>query len=53
MDLEDDKYVVEHDDNFVLDKEQLRKLIEAKFKRNNVLHRLNKERESGLKHAND
>jgi hypothetical protein len=35
MDQEvDDNYVVEHGDNFNLNKEQLRKLIEAKFNRN-------------------
>jgi len=53
MDQEiDDNYVVEHGENFNLNKEQLRKLIEAKFKRNNVLYRLQKQRESRLKNAN-
>ena len=54
MDLEvDDNYVVEHDENFVLNAEQTRKLIEAKFRRNNVLYRLQKQREDGLKHADE
>ena len=41
----DDNYKVEHGEDFSLNEEQVRKLIEAKFARNNVLHRLVKQRE--------
>lgn len=51
MDLEDDNYVVEHGEDFVLDKEQFRKLIEAKFSRNRQYAIQLDERESWLKHA--
>ena len=53
MDQEiDDNYVVEHGEDFVLDKEQLRKLIEAKFSRNRRYARQSNERESWQKSAN-
>lgn len=52
MDQEiDDNYVVEHDANFELSKEQFRKLIEAKFARNTQFARQVKQRESWLKYA--
>ena len=52
MDQEiDDSYVVEHGEDFVLDKEQFRKLIEAKFSRNQRYARQSNERDSLLKHA--
>ena len=38
-------YKVEHNENFELTEEQVRKLIEAKFARNGVLHKLVEERE--------
>ena len=54
MDLEvDDNYVVEHGEDFVLNKEQFRKLIEAKFSRSRQYARQTKERESRLKHADE
>jgi parvulin-like peptidyl-prolyl isomerase len=53
MDQEiDDSYKVEHGDNFDLTKEQFRKLIEAKIKRNENFARLNSKRESWQKSAN-
>ena len=51
IDLEDDNYVVEHGENFSLDKDQFRKLIEAKFSRNTHYGRQLEQRESVLKHA--
>ena len=52
MDQEiDDNYVVEHEENFVLNKEQFRKLIEAKFSRSRQYARQSKERESRLKYV--
>ena len=52
MDLEiDDNYKVEHDANFVLNDEQLRKLISEKFKRNSQFAIQVKQRESQLKHV--
>jgi hypothetical protein len=52
MDLEvDNKYVVEHDENYVMTTEQFRKLIESKVTRNiRTASQLN-EREGRLKHA--
>ena len=47
----DDNYVVEHDENFELSKEQFRKLIEAKFARNVQTARQLNERESRLKYV--
>jgi hypothetical protein len=53
MDQEiDDNYKVEHGENFDLTKEQFRKLIEAKVKRNENFAKLDYKRESWLKHAN-
>ena len=46
MDLEDDNYVVEHGENFNLNKDQFRKLIEAKFNRNRQYARQLEQRES-------
>ena len=52
MDLEiDDKYVVEHDENYVMTSEQFRKLIDSKVRRNIRTARQLDERESRLKHA--
>jgi hypothetical protein len=52
MDQEvDDNYKVEHEDNFNLTKEQFRKLIEAKVKRNESFAKLDYKRESWLKNA--
>jgi parvulin-like peptidyl-prolyl isomerase len=52
MDLEvDDSYKVEHNENFEMNKEQFRKLIEDKFTRNGKYARLIKPRESELKDA--
>jgi hypothetical protein len=52
MDLEvDDNYVVEHDENYVMNEEQVRRLIRSKFVRNNRTARQLDERESMLKHA--
>ncbi len=47
----DDNYKVEHGEGFVLDEDQLRKLIESKFQRNNALHLLCKEQERKLNHT--
>lgn len=41
----EDSYIVEHGEDFVLSEDQFRKLVESKFKRNNVLYLLDKERE--------
>jgi hypothetical protein len=50
MDLDlDDDYKVEHDDNFVLTVDQVRKLIDAKFERNGRLAELIQMREDLLK----
>ena len=51
MDLEDDNYVVEHGENFVLNEEQFRKLIESKFSRSRQYAIQAKERESKLKYV--
>jgi hypothetical protein len=53
MDQEDDNYNVEHEANFVLNKEQFRKLIEAKFSRSRQYARQVKERESRLKYVDE
>ena len=46
MDLEVlDDYVVEHEDNYVLNEEQVRKLIEAKIVRNVLMQELYQPRE--------
>lgn len=45
---DNDFYVVEHSEDFVLTDEQFRKLITQKFERNNIMHRLSKEREGRL-----
>ena len=46
-----DDYKVEHSEDYVLTDEQFRKLITQKFERNNIMHRLSKERESRLNAA--
>lgn len=52
MDQEvDDNYVVEHGEDFSLDKDQVRKLIEAKFNRNKHFARQSKPQERWLKYA--
>ena len=49
MDLEVlDDYVVEHNDNFELTADQVRKLLEQKFARNVVMQRLYKPRERDI-----
>ena len=54
MDQEvDDNYVVEHGEDFVLNQEQFRKLIEAKFRRNHRFAQQSNERESKLRYAED
>jgi hypothetical protein len=42
----EDSYTVEHDENYVMTSEQLRRLIWEKFERNNVLHQLEGKREA-------
>jgi hypothetical protein len=54
MDLDidvSDNYKVEHGENFDLTKEQFRKLIEAKVKRNENFAKINFKRESWQKDA--
>ena len=44
----DDNYVVDHNENYEMTPEQLRKLIWAKFERNNRLHQLEGKQEALL-----
>ena len=48
---DNDFYVVEHEEDYVLTDEQFRKLITQKFERNKLLHKLSKEREGWLSAA--